>query len=107
MQQDADDLEEVILFPDLAPPPVASETSPEDEHQADAAAPLLALRVWVTVQLAQFEGQLHKQKQITKPPGLTPELVAYFQAREVQVVRKASRDAYMKTLQKLDHFNQA
>ena len=104
MQEDVHDLQEVVLFPNMDPPIAGQDLCSRDELlDASKGATLPALREWLRLQLAQLEGQARKQSGLNKPPGLTPEVAAYIQARETQLVRKASKDAYMKALQKLDY----
>jgi len=51
------------------------------------------------------DAQIRKQK-ATPKPDLTPELIAYVQAKELQAGRRALRDAYMKAINKLDYYRQ-
>lgn len=103
MEENTQDLEEIVLFPDTALPTARRDSSSGIELLGDAGA-TAALRDWLALQLAQLEGQLRKQGGLSMPTGLTSELSAYIRARENQAARKASKDAYMKALQKLDHF---
>lgn len=108
MEENAQDLEEVVLFPDMALPIADRDSISDDELLAELGdEPLSALRDWLALQLAQLEGQIRKQGGLSKPSGLTPDLNAYIQARENHAARKASKDAYMKALQKLDQFDRA
>lgn len=105
MHDDVHDLEEVVLFPDFSAP--AAEDGPRSSDELLAItgdAPLVALREWLTIQLTHVDGQMRKQSGPSKPADITPEVAAYIQGREAQVSRKAAKDAYMKTLHKLDHF---
>jgi hypothetical protein len=105
MQNDAHDLEEVVLFPDMAPPLADEGPRSSDELlRSFEDVPLVALREWLTVQIAHVDGQMRKQASTPKPAGLTPELAAYLQARETQAGRKTMREAYMKAINKLDHY---
>lgn len=105
MEENSQDLEEVVLFPDMASPIADRGSSPYNKLLPEPVdESMAALREWLALQLAQLEGQIRKQGGLGKPVGLTPELNAYIQARENQAARKASKDAYMKALQKLDHF---
>ena len=104
MQDDAHDLEEVVLFPDLPVLAVGDLHVADEPPSAAEAGSLPALREWLTVQLAHLDGQMRKQSGVGKPAGITAEIAAYIQAREVQASRKAAKDAYMKALHKLDHF---
>ena len=103
-----DDLEEVLLFPEMAPPaPVVAAAAERWVKEAPRSSdellgtfgnmPLASLREWLTVQLSQIDGQMRKA---AKSGAATPELVA--RARE----HKGLRDAYMKALNKLDHYAQ-
>lgn len=90
------DVEEVILFP--GPPGAPAEVpGPTDEAFAK-------LHAWIGAQLTMAEAQLRKHKEPAKPDGITPAIAAYLQAREVKAATKASREAYMKALQKADHY---
>lgn len=105
MHDHAQDLEEVVLFPDLTLPPADRESSSNNELSAETGdRATAAMREWLALQLAQLEGQLRKQGSLSKPAGLTSELHAYIQVRESLAARKASKDAYMKALQKIDYF---
>lgn len=95
MNQQGNEAEEVVLFPELAPP-VADEEG-ELEPTAEA------LRTWLTVQLSQLEGQLRNHKQPPKP-AISQDAAAYFEARAAKDRLKASKDAYLKALNKLDHY---
>ena len=101
------DAEEVILFPDHAPTIAADHGSRSSYELLGAMGQILppaGFRDWLAGQLAQIEAQARKQTGLTKPAGITPEVAAYIQAREAQAGRKATKDAYMKVLNKLDHF---
>ena len=111
-RNEEDDLEEVLLFPDLVPPtPAIAAAAERWVKEAPRSSdellgtfgnmPLVSLREWLTVQLSQIDAQVRKA---SKAPALTPELVA--RTREQQTERKGLRDAYMKALNKLDHYAQ-
>jgi hypothetical protein len=100
-----DDLEEVVLFPaERAALNFDGDEAPATETLGDAAT--ARMREWLATQLTQSESVLRKQQAPSKPSSLSPELVAYIQACEAQAGRKATREAYMKALQKLDYFNE-
>ena len=110
MNQDPHGAEEVILFPDLVAAS-AVDRSPEGPRSSyelleamGNALPPAGLREWLAVQLAQLEKQARKQPGPPKPAGITSDLAVYIQAREVQAARKATKDAFMRALNKLDHF---
>lgn len=104
MEENAPDLEEIVLFPDMVLPFAEQDASSNDESLAELGGTALAeLRDWLALQLTQLEGQIRKQGGHGRPAGVTPELSTYIQAREIQAARKASKDAYMKALQKLDY----
>lgn len=108
MEDNTQDLEEVVLFPDMALPIADRDSSSNHGLLAEPGnEAIAALRDWLALQLAQLEGQIRKQGGLSKPGGLTPELNAYIQARENQAARKASKDTYMKALQKLDYFGRS
>ena len=82
-------------------PPIREESRSSDELLGTFGnMPLASLREWLTVQLTHVESQMRKAT--SKPQDLTPELAA--QARQLQSERKAMKDAYMKALNKLDHY---
>lgn len=102
-----EDAEEIILFPDLPRPPAPTEGPPvsSDELLGTFGEPALApLREWLTIQMGTLDNRMRRHKASAKPPGITPEIAAYIQAREEYATFKAGRDAYMKAVGKLDHY---
>lgn len=78
-----------MLFSDLSVPIVEDGPRSSDEMLAlTSDAPLVALREWLAIQLAHVNGQMRKQSGVTKPAGITPDIVAYIQAREAQASRR-------------------
>ena len=98
------DAEEVFLFPDLPGPPAAIPDPAGALPAADAGEAFANLHTWISAQLTMAEAQLRKHKELAKPDGITPAIAAYMQAREAKAAAKASREAYMRTLQKADHY---
>lgn len=95
VNQQGNEAEEVVLFPELAP--FAAKEKIEFEPTAEA------LRTWLAVQLSQLEGQLRNHRQPPKPT-ISQEVAAYFEACAAKDRLKASKDAYLKALNKLEHY---
>lgn len=98
-----DEVEEVILFPDLPRPAPLAQVAADEAFDL-AGDPAIKLREWLTLQLGAIDNRVRRLKLPAKPAGVTPELAAYLQAHEELVTLKANKDAYMKALNKLTHF---
>ncbi len=104
MTDPSHDVEEIVLFPDSALEPARAWTAEVSSSEVGSDGGLFAeLRDWMSLQMAHVDGQLRKQKPRARPPDMSGEVEAYFQALVALEGMKATRAAYTKALNKLDY----